>query len=102
MLTTDLLIRFLNRNPALTITGIEKEAGMAIRSLTQIISLKRELTDKQRSKLLPILMKYGYNEAFNLKATVIAIANNKGGWVKQPQRHIWGSFIKSRVKGIAD
>jgi hypothetical protein len=25
MLTTDLLIRFLNRNPALTITGIEKE-----------------------------------------------------------------------------
>jgi chromosome partitioning protein len=52
---------------------------MAIRSLTQIISLKRELTDKQRSKLLPVLMKYGYNEAFNLKATVIAIANNKGG-----------------------
>jgi chromosome partitioning protein len=89
MLTTDLLIRFLNRNPALTITGIEKEAGMAIRSLTQIISLKRELTDKQRSKLLPVLMKYGYNEAFNLKATVIAIANNKGGWVKQPQLLTW-------------
>lgn len=96
MLTTDLLIRFLNRNPALTITGIEKEAGMAIRSLTQIISLKRELTDKQRSKLLPVLMKYGYNEAFNLKATVIAIANNKGGVGKTTTTAYLGEALSTR------
>jgi chromosome partitioning protein len=96
MITTEILIQFLNRNPALTVAGIEKEAGMTLRSLSQIINLKRDLTDKQRTKLLPILMKYGYSEAYNLKATTIAVANNKGGVGKTTTTAYLGEAFANR------
>lgn len=79
-MTNEDVIRFLKKNPALTISGIEKEAGLPSSTLSRAMSGSRKLTAKHLESLLPVVKKYGYLETEG--AYIISIANHKGGVAK--------------------
>ncbi|WP_026993923.1 ParA family protein [Flectobacillus major] len=79
MLSHDKTILFLRRNPALSISILEKEAGLPNSTLAKALNGDRVLNQKHLNALYPILIKYGYNESQNNKAKVISIINHKGG-----------------------
>lgn len=79
MLSHDKTILFLRRNPALSISILEKEAGLPNSTLAKALGGDRILNIKHLNSLYPILVKYGYNESQYKKARVISIVNHKGG-----------------------
>jgi len=79
MLSHDKTILFLRRNPALSISILEKEAGLPNSTLAKALGGDRILNTKHLNALYPILVKYGYNESQYKKARVISIVNHKGG-----------------------
>ena len=79
MLSHDKTILFLRRNPALSISILEKEAGLPNSTLAKALGGDRILNSKHLNALYPILIKYGYNESQYKKARVISIVNHKGG-----------------------
>lgn len=79
MLSHDKTILFLRRNPALSISILEKEAGLPNSTLAKALGGDRILNAKHLNALYPILVKYGYNESQYKKARVISIVNHKGG-----------------------
>ncbi|MEA5461475.1 ParA family protein [Arcicella sp. LKC2W] len=79
MISHDKTILFLRRNPALSISILEKEAGLPNSTLAKALGGDRILNTKHLNALYPILTKYGYNEAQYKKARVISIVNHKGG-----------------------
>jgi chromosome partitioning protein len=79
MLSHDKSILFLRRNPALSISILEKEAGLPNSTLAKALGGDRILNAKHLNALYPILIKYGYNESQYKKARVISIVNHKGG-----------------------
>jgi chromosome partitioning protein len=79
MLSHDKTILFLRRNPALSISILEKEAGLPTSTLAKALGGDRILNAKHLNALYPILVKYGYNESQYKKARVISIVNHKGG-----------------------
>jgi chromosome partitioning protein len=79
MLSHDKSILFLRRNPALSISILEKEAGLPNSTLAKALGGDRILNAKHLNSLYPILVKYGYNESQYKKARVISIVNHKGG-----------------------
>lgn len=74
------VINFLKRNPALSLSGLEKEAGLPASLLSKAISGNRSLNDEHLSKLEPTLKRYGYRDQDGAK--IISIVNNKGGVAK--------------------
>jgi len=79
MLSHDKSILFLRRNPALSISILEKEASLPNSTLAKALGGDRILNAKHLNALYPILVKYGYNESQYKKARVISIVNHKGG-----------------------
>ncbi len=79
MLSHEKVILFIRQNPALSISILEKEAGLPSSTLAKAISGDRVLNQKHLASLYPILTKYGYNEAQHKKAKVVSIVNHKGG-----------------------
>ena len=79
MLSHDKTILFLRRNPALSISILEKEARLPNSTLAKALGGDRILNTKHLNALYPILVKYGYNESLYKKARVISIVNHKGG-----------------------
>jgi chromosome partitioning protein len=79
MLSHEKTILFLRRNPALSISILEKEAGLPNSTLAKALGGDRILNTKHLNALYPILIKYGYNESQYKKARVISIVNHKGG-----------------------
>ncbi len=79
MLSHDKTILFLRRNPALSISILEKEAGLPNSTLAKALGGDRILNSKHLNTLYPILIKYGYNESQYKKARVVSIVNHKGG-----------------------
>jgi chromosome partitioning protein len=79
MLSHDKTILFLQKNPALSISILEKEAGLPNSTLAKALGGDRILNNKHLNALQPILMKYGYNESEGKKARIISIVNHKGG-----------------------
>jgi chromosome partitioning protein len=79
MITSELVIKFLNMKPALNRTQIEKEAGIPSRILYKVVDGLAKLNETHLSKLEPVLRQYGYSDELFSKARVISIVNHKGG-----------------------
>eukprot|EP01137_Pigoraptor_chileana_P018214 Opistho-2@77354 len=79
MLSHDKTILFLRKNPALSVSILEKEAGLPASTLSKALNGDRILNTKHLNALYPILIKYGYNEVQHNKARIISIVNHKGG-----------------------
>lgn len=77
MATHEQVVQFLRRNPALSASVLEKEAGLPASTLLKAVSGDRVLNTKHLTALYPILLRYGYQDA--LKAKIISIVNHKGG-----------------------
>ncbi|PAC26474.1 chromosome partitioning protein [Flectobacillus sp. BAB-3569] len=79
MLSNEQTVFFLRKNPALSVSILEKEAGLPTSTLAKALNGDRVLNTKHLAALYPILIKYGYNEVQHNKAKVISIVNHKGG-----------------------
>lgn len=80
MLTNESAITFLKKNPALSISTLEKEANLPSGVLSKAVRGERTLNKDHLRNLQPILEKYGYKEPSPESSTkVICIANHKGG-----------------------
>lgn len=79
MLTNEQAISFLKTKEALSVSAIEKEAGLPISTLVKAAGGKRKLNESHLTQLEPVLIKYGLNGAKVRKARVISIVNHKGG-----------------------
>jgi chromosome partitioning protein len=77
MATHEQVVQFLRRNPALSASVLEKEAGLPASTLLKAVSGDRVLNTKHLTALYPILLRYGYQDA--LKARIISVVNHKGG-----------------------
>lgn len=79
MITNTDVLAFFQKNPALSASVIEQEAGIATTTLTKALTGDRVLNAKHLAALYPVLKKYGYVDVASRKAKVISIANHKGG-----------------------
>jgi chromosome partitioning protein len=79
MLTNDIVLDFLQQNPALSLSILEKEAGLPSSTLSKVMAGRRSLNDKHLQALSPVLSKYGLPNGTKKKARVISIINHKGG-----------------------
>jgi len=79
MITHEDVIAFLKNNPALSITALEKEAGLAISTLSKALKGGRTLNKKHLALLYPVLTKYGFSESTGKRASIISVVNHKGG-----------------------
>lgn len=58
---TKKLLAFLNERPSLSVSGIEREAGIPGQSVAWVRREDgRELPEQHWKKLLPVIKKYGY------------------------------------------
>lgn len=55
------LLEFFKERPQLSAHGFASEAGISPRLMNYILSGERKLTEKTKQKLLPVMVKYGYN-----------------------------------------
>lgn len=61
MTKSEKLLKFLHDRPSLSVSGIEREAGIPGQSVAWVRrEAGRELPEQHWKKLLPILKKYGY------------------------------------------
>ncbi|GJM64671.1 AAA family ATPase [Persicobacter diffluens] len=74
------IFKFLKNNEALSISGIELQAGIPKGSLQKAIGGYQKLSDGNLQKLITVLKRYGYQDEGGAK--IMAIANNKGGVAK--------------------
>ena len=81
MITQQKVITFLEDNKALSLTSLEKEAGISTGLISKVNKGERNLNDTHLQKLLPVLLKYGYKVASFKDGTArtIAVCNHKGG-----------------------
>ncbi|WP_369679155.1 ParA family protein [Siphonobacter sp. BAB-5385] len=79
MLTHEETLLFFRRKPALSVSAIEKQAGLPSGTLAKAISGDRTLNDKHLAALYPVLLEYGYAEMAERKARIISVVNHKGG-----------------------
>ncbi|GAB3168776.1 ParA family protein [Telluribacter humicola] len=79
MLTHEKAVEFFQKNPALSLSVIEKEAGLPSSTLSKAVAGKRNLNDKHLQALQPVVTKYGFKDQQHAKAKVISIINHKGG-----------------------
>ncbi|MFT4030785.1 MAG: ParA family protein [Siphonobacter sp.] len=79
MLTHEETILFFRRKSALSVSAIEKQAGLPTGTLSKALSGDRTLNDKHLATLYPVLMEYGYAEMMDRKARIISVVNHKGG-----------------------
>lgn len=79
MITNELALKFIRHNPALSISSLEKEAGIPRQTITRALNENRVIPDKHLDLLLPILSKYGYSALLYQNARVISVVNHKGG-----------------------
>jgi len=79
MITHKDVIAFMRGNPALSVSAIEKEAGLPASTLSKALKGDRTLNKKHLSALYPILTKYGLKDDESKLAQVISIVNHKGG-----------------------
>ncbi|WP_075601566.1 ParA family protein [Saccharicrinis aurantiacus] len=69
---------FLRNNPSLSISGLEKEAGITDRNLSYLMHGRvKKIKAESLESILSILKKYGFEPQEGAK--VISIVNNKGG-----------------------
>lgn len=74
------VIKFLEKNSAISLSGLDKEAGFSSSTMCRVMSGDRNLSEKSLQKLEPVLRKYGYTNPNGAK--IISIVNNKGGVAK--------------------
>lgn len=79
MISNELTLKFLRHNPALSLSSVEKEAGIPRGTLVKAVNQERTLNENHLTALLPILTKYGYSPALYENARVISVINHKGG-----------------------
>ncbi|GAB3044272.1 ParA family protein [Spirosoma pulveris] len=81
MITNEHVIEFLNKKAALSLSTIEKEAGLPASTLAKAIAGTRRLNDRHLSLLEPVLMAYGLklHPQRTKKARVVSVVNHKGG-----------------------
>lgn len=79
MLTNDAVVEFLGQNPALSLSILEKEAGLPSSTLSKAMAGRRTLNEKHLLTLIPILSKYGFPGSARRKAKVYSVINHKGG-----------------------
>ncbi|RYC67063.1 MULTISPECIES: ParA family protein [Spirosoma] len=77
MITHEQAVQFLRRNPALSASVLEKEAGLPASTLLKAVAGDRVLNVKHLGALFPVLIRYGYQN--QPKARVISVVNHKGG-----------------------
>lgn len=87
--------KFLKMKSSLNVSGLEKEAGIKGRALSIALSDKKDLSEKNWNKLLPILNSYGFGNLPN-KAKIISIVNNKGGVGKTTTTAVLGEAMARR------
>lgn len=76
-MTNNSVVEFLKKNPALSLSALEKEAGIPNSTLSKVVNGGRKLKDDYLLSLKPVLSRYGYYDMVGAK--VLSIANNKGG-----------------------
>jgi len=79
MLTNDAVVEFLGQNPALSLSILEKEAGLPSSTLSKAMAGRRTLNEKHLLTLIPVLSKYGFSGSARRKAKVYSVINHKGG-----------------------
>ncbi|MDW7696037.1 ParA family protein (plasmid) [Flammeovirgaceae bacterium SG7u.111] len=80
LLSNDIVVDFLKRNQAISLSVLEKESALPAGLLGKVLRGDRKLNKEHLKNLRPTLHKYGYREdasAGNVK--VISIVNHKGG-----------------------
>nr|WP_293835689.1 AAA family ATPase [uncultured Arsenicibacter sp.] len=77
--TNTQVVNFLRNKEGLTLSKVEKEAGIPRGMLSKAVSGERELNQDHLAKLYPVLVGYGWKEFYKTKAKVIAVVNHKGG-----------------------
>lgn len=79
MLTNEKVVEFFQKNPALSVSVIEKEAELPKSTLSKALSGNRHLNEKHLNSLEPVLVRYGLSSHTHTKAKIISIVNHKGG-----------------------
>lgn len=82
MITKDDVYTFFDKNPAIKISVVEKEAGIPASTINKARDGSRELNSKHLTALYPVLRKYGFREGLYEQAKVISVVNHKGGVAK--------------------
>lgn len=59
-MTLEELKHFFEERPALSVRGVNDDAGLSDNYLNKILRENRELSQKTLEKLIPVLRKYGY------------------------------------------
>jgi chromosome partitioning protein len=80
MLSNEQTVFFLRKNPALSVSILEKEAGLPTSTLAKALNGDRVLNTKHLAALYPILIKYGYNEVSIIKLKLFLSLITKGRW----------------------
>lgn len=79
MISNELALKFLRHNPALSVSTVEKEAGLPRGTLAKAINNERTLNENHLALLLPVLTRYGYSPELYANARIISVINHKGG-----------------------
>lgn len=79
MISNELALKFLRHNPALSVSTVEKEAGLPRGTLAKALNNERTLNDNHLALLLPVLTRYGYSPELYANARIISVINHKGG-----------------------
>lgn len=100
MLTHDEVVGFLDQNPALSLSILEKEAQLPSSTLSKAMAGRRILNEKHLLALSPILIKYGLPNGMKKKARVVSIINHKGGVGKTTTTINLGRALSLREKKV--
>ncbi|MEA5138503.1 AAA family ATPase [Arcicella rigui] len=96
MINQELVLKFLRHNPSLSISSLEKEAGIPRQTITRAVNESRIIPEKHLDLLLPVLTKYGYSPTLSQMARVISIVNHKGGVGKTTTAASLGEALAKR------